>query len=290
MAKPTMISGKRRQYAGTSRPGAGKPYIDTSGMGPKTGASVQAGLQLGQGLFGSEALGRIQEERSPEQEALLKQRAAMMDTAGQRSADIEAVLAARRVQAQQGFSPEELQAMREQQSMAERQAQQGALRSLRGMQAASGVRGGLAAAQASQLAAQAMKTRAQQERDLFLQNIAQKQAGVSGLEQSARAAEAEEIARRIQAMGGYESTLGGIESDELKRRVFNLGQLGQEKFGIVSSGLGMGQMGAAQDAATIQNQLAIDAINPPMDMKKKEATNKQVSQTRGIKIPKGYRF
>lgn len=136
----------------------------------------------------------------------------------ERSADVADVLARRKAQLQ-GLSAPENTALREQMAQKLAQSQALAQRKLAGAQAAAGVRGGLATAQQAQVGTEAQRARAEAERQLFLENIAQRQAALDKYEASTRAAEQEEI-----------------------------GRYGQRQYGKLATELGYGQLGAAERA------------------------------------------
>ena len=142
----------------------------------------------------------------------------------ERSTDIADILAARRGQVG-GFSAEENSALRSQMLQQLGQSETTQMRGLRGQQATQGIRGGMAAAQQQQQLAANQNARAQMERDLFIQNIAQQQQALGGYEQAVRAAEQEEI-----------------------------GRYGQRQVGILGTEMGYGQLGAA-DRASLTQQL-----------------------------------
>ena len=174
-------------------------------------ADLAQGRARGQDLFGNEALGRVN---------------------AQRSADIADILARRKAQLE-GFTPEEQQAMREQNMGAIFSNQQAGSRDLARQQARSGVRGALGAAQQAAFQQATQGQLADQERQLFLANIAEKRDALGRLEGSQRATEA----------------------DELARQQFNLGQLGREKAGMLTTEFGYGGLGAQERAAALQQIL-----------------------------------
>jgi VIT1/CCC1 family predicted Fe2+/Mn2+ transporter len=134
--------------------------------------------------------------------------------------DVGDIIARRRA-ALAGLTGEESNAMREQELAGITQSEATAARQLRGAQAASGVRGGLAGAQQAALIQQAQNKRAELERQLFLENIRQKQA----------------------ALGAFEGTIGQ-EAQQARQR--ELAKLGIE--------MGFGQMGSSEAAAAGQIQ------------------------------------
>lgn len=152
----------------------------------------------------------------------------------ERSGDIADVLA-RRKEALSGLSSEENTAARESMALNLGRQQQGALRNLRASQATAGLTGGVAAAQNQQLLNQGAQQRADVERQLFLENIAQKQNALNAYEGSTRSAETEEIGR-------YGSRQVGKLGSEL-----GMAQLGTaERAGVAQQALGEAQLSAAQ--------------------------------------------
>lgn len=206
------------------------PGLGGGGDGGMSPEQLMA-LQRQQAQMREESLARITGQMAQQREADLAKGAArgkelfgktfIEESRPERSADIADVIA-RRKAALQGFSGEENTALREQMAQAQARQEQGALRQLRGVQAQQGIRGGLAGAQQAQQLAQNQAQRAAAERELFLQNIAQRQQALGNFEQSARAAEAEEI-----------------------------GRFGQRRFGQLGTELGYGQLGAADRAAAM---------------------------------------
>lgn len=172
------------------------------------------GKARGEELFSEGALGRMEEGRAAE----------IADIISRRQAE------------SQGFTPQEMQAMREQ-NMTEIGRQQAAQqRQLRSEQARSGVRGATASAQkaAQQQAFQGQMT--QSERDLFLKNIDARRAGMDKLEGSVTAARGEELARKE----------------------YNLQSANKERFARLATEFAYGSLGAEDRAAALQ---AITAQN-----------------------------
>lgn len=137
------------------------------------------------------------------------------------SNDLQDVLNRRR-SALAGFSSPEQAAMRAQALGQIGREGQTQLRSLRGQQAASGVRGATAGAQQMALQKNLQKQQAETERDLFLQNLAE----------------------RNNNLGAFEKTLGE-EQNRAER----------EKLGQISTEMGFGQLGAAERAAAAQQAI-----------------------------------
>lgn len=131
------------------------------------------GRQRAQEEFGEGALGRIDAGRSQ---------------------DIQNVIQQRRDIADRGFGAEAFQAAREQALGGLGRQQEAQQRQLQASQAAKGVGGGLAIAQQLALQNQQQQTQQGVERQLFLDEVGQRQQAISGLEQSATAAEGTERA------------------------------------------------------------------------------------------------
>lgn len=166
------------------------------------------GRARGSQLFGDNSLGRLDEGTNVALKRIMNQR---------------------RAQAEQGFSPQEMNAMREQNLSSINQGNQGALRQLQIAQAQSGVRGPMAAAQRAKLLSEQSAQQGGLERDLFLKQIEQKRSGLSD----------------------YEQSLANAEQQKLAKQQFNIGQAQREKFGQLSSELGYGSLGAAERAGLL---------------------------------------
>jgi hypothetical protein len=176
-------------------------------------ADIARGEERGQKLFGAGSLGRLDDTRY--------------------QAGIERSLVDRLNQAQMGLQAPEYQAQREQAMLGMQQGQQEQLRALRGLQARSGVRGGLAGAQQAQLLNQAQAARANVERDLMVQNIAQKQAAQQSLE----------------------NLLQSQQQAKTAQQQFNLQQAQREKMGQLTSMMGEAQLGGAERGAVSQEMI-----------------------------------
>ncbi|MBR9701022.1 hypothetical protein GOV11_04110 [Candidatus Woesearchaeota archaeon] len=160
---------------------------------------LKAGRERGQELFGAGSFGTREEQSA-------------------RTTDFADVLERRRAKLE-GFTPEEQQAFREQVLGGAQKASETQLRRLRGEQASSGVRGGLASAQRGQLLRGAQRQEAEAERDIFLR----------------------QVAAREQGLSQFERTLG----EEQKRAQ-------AEKFGQLSTEFGFAALGSAERGASLQ--------------------------------------
>lgn len=214
-----------------------------AGISPVPGKAAEAAKPSGPRTAGGKAIDpttqKILTDVEAGKESVLGQEFApgsleRLDTA--RSQDVSDIIAKRRA-GLEGLSAEENQALRERGSQGITRGTQTALRQLRGRQAASGVRGGTATAQQAAILSAGQQAKAGVERDLFLQNINQKR----------------------QALGDFEKSVAGAEQSEEARRLFNIEQQQREKFGRVSAGLGIAQLGVAERAGIQAAQAARSA-------------------------------
>jgi hypothetical protein len=180
------------------------------------------GRKRGEEIFGNDALGRINAEKSTEIADILNRRKAQLE----------------------GYTPEEQQAMREQNMKSIIQGQQAGARDLQRQQARSGVRGALASNQQQSLQAGNQAQLADQERQLFLSQIAEKRGALDKFEGSQRA----------------------TEQDILGRQQFNLDQRAREKLGALTTEMGMGSLGAAERASVMQQVLGESANRSAQDI------------------------
>lgn len=217
-------------------------------------AALQRGRARGQELFGEGALGRVEAERSKEISDILGRREDIAATAGTRSEDMADIVARRRA-ALEGMAAPEAQVLRQQALQQIGRGEESALRRLRGVQAAQGLRGGTAAAQQVQLLAQGQAARTQAEQELFLQDLAQKKAALGAFETTVTGAEATEFGRQQQAMAAHEAAVQQARQDELNRKLFNIQQQQSEKFGQLATEFGFAQMSGAERAAVGQELL-----------------------------------
>jgi hypothetical protein len=183
---------------------------------------LASGKARGAELFGNNALGRVNEGRS---------------------ADVASILAQRKANLA-GFTPEEQGSMRDQNMKQILAGQQAGSRDLARQQARSGVRGGLASAQqgAMQMAGQGQL--ADQERQLFLENIAQKRGALDQFEQSTQ----------------------GAEAADLSKQQYNQSQAARELLGKLSTEMGYGSLGASDRASAMQSALGEKALSGSKDI------------------------
>lgn len=172
---------------------------------------LMAGRKRGQEVFGNQALGRVDASRSSDVADILSRRKAQLE----------------------GYTPEEQQAMREQNMASTIANQKAGSRDLARQQARSGVRGALASNQQAQYQMGTQGQLADQERQLFLNNIAAKR----------------------DALGGYEQSVGQNEASELAKQQFNLGQGEKELQGKLTTEMGYGGLGAQERSAAMQSVL-----------------------------------
>jgi hypothetical protein len=129
--------------------------------------------------------------------------------------------------------------MRDQNMKSILQGQQAGARDLARNQARAGVRGGLASAQQGAFAQQGQGQLADQERQLFLENIAQKRGALDQFEQSQT----------------------GAEATDLGKLQYNQSQAAKELLGKLSTEMGYGSLGSADRSAAMQSALGEKALS-----------------------------
>jgi hypothetical protein len=172
------------------------------------------GRKRGEELFGNGSLGRVDAARSAEVADLL----------------------ARRQKEANGFSPEEMTAYRENNLNNTAQQLAGQMRQMRMQQAQNGVYGATAAAQQNRQLYNTNKDMINNERQLFLNDVDARRAGLSS----------------------YEQSLGAARNDELNRQMYNQGQVNKEKLGQAATEFGYGSLGTADRGALFQKWAAED--------------------------------
>jgi hypothetical protein len=272
--------------------------------------AMAEGKALGKEVYGKGSLGKVTAPNEAAEKSILATRKAQLGTAGKQSQSMQDLLAAQKATAStagnrsaditdviarrkaglEGFNAEENTALKEQMAQQVSRAEQGALRQLKGAQAGAGIRGGLAGAQTSDVLMQGQQQRANAARDLFLQNIQQKQQALGAFEGSARAAEGEQFARQQQATGQYagqlsgeeaarlaatqaataglEGTIGRQGAQDLGIQQFNLGQTAKEKYGQLATQLGMAGLSSQETASAAQEVLGKEQTDAMMNSAK----------------------
>lgn len=151
-----------------------------------------------------------------------------------RPQEIQDIINRRKAQSEQGLNAQEYQALRESRLGGLRSANLGQQRQQLAQQARFGLAGPAAAQQMAGLLAQQQAARQQAERDLLLENVAQRQ----------------------QALQGYESSLGKAREDELARQQFNIGLTGREAMLRMSPETLAAQLAGQRFGTISQEQLA----------------------------------
>lgn len=146
----------------------------------------------------------------------------VQESAVERSGSMADIIKRRR-DALQGYAAPEQNALREQAMVGINKSAGQDIRKLRGVQGAAGVRGATAGAQVAGVLKNRGQAAANVERDLFIQNISERQAALDRLEKSISGAEAVETSR-----------------------------LGNRKFGQLSTELGYGILGSGERSAVAQ--------------------------------------
>jgi len=179
---------------------------------------MELGRARGEEFFKEGSLGRLSENRS---------------------ADISNIVNMRKNIAEKGFGAEAFQKSREAAFSGMDRAQQLQARKLKGMQGSAGLQGGLAGSQQMDLMRQQQNERQNVERQLFLDNIAQRQSQIGASEQSIRSA----------------------ENQELANKQYNIQQRKDEIMGLLTAQFGEAGMGIQERGQLSQNDLAKDYAN-----------------------------
>jgi len=216
--------------------------------------SIERGKALGEEFFAEGSFRKIAERAGAEELGQVTTREQQAAVAGRRSQDIADIVARRRAQLG-GFSPEEQQALREQTLGAIGGTEQTALRQLRGVLGAQGVRGGLAAAQQADVITQAQQARTQLERDVFLQQIAERRRALGAFEQTVTGAEAGEFGREQTAQAAFEAISQQVRGETQDKVLFNIQQEQREQFGRLATTFGFAGLDTAERASAAQQAL-----------------------------------
>ena len=178
------------------------PEVDIA----KTTKTLKGDIKAGQELFGGDfqegKLGRL--ETGP-------------------SSDVQDIIA-RRKAGLEGLSAEENQSIREKGSQSIDRSTQSSLRQLRGIQGASGQRGGSAVANQARILQAGQGAKANVERDLAIQNIGVKR----------------------DALGAAEGSILGAEAQTRENTLFNINQKNKEASGRQAAGLSFAQLAATE--------------------------------------------
>lgn len=150
------------------------------------------------------------------------------------SADIQSIQQARMDIAQNGFGADAFQAAREQRLDSMQRGQMLQQRQLKAGQAAGGVFGGLAGGQRMSLMEQQQEEQQEAERDLFL----------------------DEVRQRQEALGAAESTTRNTEQDVLARQQYNQAQKRRELMGLLTAQYGEAALGVAERTSSASLQAA----------------------------------
>lgn len=239
-----IMSDNRRRYA---------EIEEELGRRAKAQGRVQHGMEVGKDLVKSGSLGRATTGVS---QGRIDENA--IDPS--RSVDMQDIIARRRENLE-GMTKEEMQMSRDVgKEQIDRQTE-GQRRRLQMIQAASGVRGGAAAAQQLQLMQGATQTRAEFERDLFMNNLQMKRQALNAFESSVTGAEAAEHQKKLAKLELQKFNIGQASREqELTREQerFNLQQAAREQQAQLATGLSIASMSASDEhtQAAIQAQVA----------------------------------
>lgn len=216
-----------------------------------------SGLKKGKEIAPEGSLGRLGNKKNADIESVLKKR---RESVAQRgiTPEQQQVLAQRQKQLG-GFTPEEMARQRSQSQKAAGRATQQGLRQLRGAQAGSGLRGGLAAGQQASLIRGGQQAQVGAEQQLGLANIQERRRALDALEKTTTGLAGQEQA----SIGALEGSSVGQSDRQEGRDIFDIGQLGREKniqlqTALAEQVLGTAERGAirAADIAKAQERAA----------------------------------
>ena len=166
------------------------------------------GRKRGEQLFAEGTLGRVAEGPNAD----------MADIIAQRRANLA------------GFTPEELNALHDQENQTIANNTNMAMRTLRGEQGRAGYSGGIAAGQVGQVIRADARSRAEADRDIFLK----------------------QMEARRSALGELENSQGAANKDELARQQYNQAQKNAELQGRLTTEFGYAGLGAAERGGVMQ--------------------------------------
>ncbi len=194
---------KKALGLGGSTGGAVKiPKVDIAATTKTLKGDIAAGQEIFGGDFAEGKLGRLQEGPSGDVQDIIARRKAGLG----------------------GLSAEENQAIRERGSQSIDRSTQSSLRQLRGLQGATGQRGGSALASQSRILQAGQGAKANVERDLAIQNVDVKR----------------------QALGAAEGSILGAEAQTRENELFNIRQKNKEATGRQTAGLSFAQLAATE--------------------------------------------
>lgn len=217
--------------------------------------AMNQGRNLGRELFGHGTLPRLTEGRSQEQADMLANRRAVQDVAGQRSGGMQDI-AARRYAGLEGFTAPENAALRQRAYEGFRGQVATGQRALQRAMGQNRVFGDAAVAGLANFQRSANAEAAKAERDLMIQNIAEKQNRLGQYEQSLAGMEGTEWGRLQQALQGTEGLQQTISADELNRQMYNNQQFQREKAGQLQAMLGTMGLAAGDWSTAARSALA----------------------------------
>ena len=212
---------------------------------------LQQGRERGAQIFGPGSLGRLQPSQLQNIIDQAQQTAPLAQRLGAEGATAQDILA-RRQAALGGLSAPENQALREQATQGLNRRTQTALRALRGQQGATGITGGTALAQQADILRGQQQAQAGLERDLLLENVAQRQRALDALEATQQGQFQQGLTGQRQALQDFLAA----QQAETGIQQFNIGQEGREAFGRLGTELGFGGLEAGLAGAGVQGALA----------------------------------
>jgi len=205
---------------------------------------IQTGLELGKEIVKTGSLGRAKTSTE-------LQRVDTGTVRQGRSSDIADIIAKRR-EALGGFTGEEQQAQRDIASEQIGRQTETQRRRLQAIQSQQGVRGGTAASQQLDVLTQGVRSRAEFERDLFLENTRMKREALSAFENSVTGAERNEAERQLAKADLLKFNVGQQAREQqlqAEQERFNLQQAANEKQAQMGVGFGFASLVAGDTSS-----------------------------------------
>lgn len=197
-------------------------------------------------------LGRVDENTTPEMQAVLDQYRGIAASAGNRSGEMTDYLSTMK-EAMKGYDSKELTGLREGAQRGIDTQYKTGLNQQAVAQARGGVRGASATAQMNNLNRERMAQQQNLEQDLFVKGADEKRRARDAYGGVLRGAETDEFGRKITSQNAYAQNLQGAEANKLGRQQHNLDRSMAEK-ALMSSNL-WGMMDSQTQNKQYQQQM-----------------------------------
>lgn len=242
--------------------------------------SFQEGLAMGKKSVPTGSFGRLQEGVTDQEKYLLGENQKIYDAAGKRDPvvqkqldDLGSLLEKRRKQADEGYSAEEMNAMRSGFLSEGMSALGGAMRGLKSSQAQSGIKGATAGAQQNRVASEFAKQVGENERQLYLkQQEAKRQAqdvyggAIGEYLGKVNAQNIQESEQKKSALKSLQDTITGQQARQTALQQYNLDAASKERLAQLSTGLYRMGLDQTQVNFILSQQLAREQLAMNKDL------------------------